>query len=399
MTSWIDTFLRWWPRANDARPEFTKQAGPVGYVSMTGPGIAQWTAHNFEAFAREGFAGNPVGYRAVSMIAEAASVLPWLMYDGEEEIDEHPALSLLKRPNPMQSGAEFIHMLHGHLQVAGSAYVRALSLDGEVRELQLLRPDRVSVVTGGDGWPLGYDYTALGRTVRLPAEGMDGITPILHVKLFNPVDAHAGLSPFQPAAKAIDIHNAANAWSKSLFDNSARPSGALVYAPKAGEPNLSDEQFARLKAELEGNYQGAANAGRPMVLEGGLDWKQIAHSPKDMDHIEAKHSAAREIALAFGIPPMLLGIPGDNTYSNYAEANRVFWRQTVLPLSGRVADAIGSWLLKDESPGLRLTLNADAVEALAHDKEAAWKRIDEASFLTQAEKRAAAGYSPQPQEE
>jgi HK97 family phage portal protein len=99
---------------------------------------------------------------------------------------------------------------------------------------------------------------------------------------------------------------------------------------------LSEDQFERLKRELEDSYQGKANAGRPLVLEGGLDWKPMSLSPKDMEHIEAKHVAAREIALAFGVPPMLLGIPGDNTYANYAEANRTFWRQTVLPLVGRM---------------------------------------------------------------
>ena len=103
------------------------------------------------------------------------------------------------------------------------------------------------------------------------------------------------------------------------------------YAAEGGA-NLTHEQHARLKEELESSFQGAANAGRPMVLEGGLDWKQMSLSPKEMEFIETKHVAAREIALAFGVPPMLLGIPGDNTFSNYAEANRTFWRQTVLPL-------------------------------------------------------------------
>ena len=79
-----------------------------------------------------------------------------------------------------------------------------------------------------------------------------------------------------------------------------------------------------------------------MVLEGGLDWKAMALSPKDMDFVELKNAAAREIALAFGVPPMLLGIPGDNTYANLAEANRALWRQTVIPLVRRVADDLSA---------------------------------------------------------
>ena len=116
---------------------------------------------------------------------------------------------------------------------------------------------------------------------------------------------------------------------------------------------LTAEQFDRLKAELERSYQGAANAGRPLVLEGGLDWKEMGYSPKDMDFIEAKNGAAREIALAFGVPPMLLGIPGDNTYANYAEANRAFWRQTVVPLASRVAEAMTSFIGRRVAAGPR----------------------------------------------
>ena len=131
------------------------------------------------------------------------------------------------------------------------------------------------------------------------------------------------------------MHNAASAWNKALLDNAARPSGALVYKGENGA-NLSEEQFERLRDELAANFSGAANAGRPLLLEGGLTWQTMSLSPKDMDFIELKHGAAREIALAFGVPPMLLGIPGDNTYANYREANLAFWRQTVLPLAARV---------------------------------------------------------------
>jgi HK97 family phage portal protein len=81
-----------------------------------------------------------------------------------------------------------------------------------------------------------------------------------------------------------------------------------------------------------------------MVLEGGLDWKQMGYSPKDMEFISAKDGAAREIALAFGVPPMLLGLPGDNTYANYREANVALWRLTLLPLLTRVLTALAMHL-------------------------------------------------------
>lgn len=139
------------------------------------------------------------------------------------------------------------------------------------------------------------------------------LPPILHLTFFNPLDDHYGQSPLEAAAIAVDTHNAVACWNKALLDNAARPSGALVYAGADGGV-LSPVQYERLKKEFTDFYQGANNAGRPLVLDGGLDWRPISLSPRDMDFLEAKHASACEIALAFGVPPMLLGIPGDNTY-------------------------------------------------------------------------------------
>jgi HK97 family phage portal protein len=138
---------------------------------------------------------------------------------------------------------------------------------------------------------------------------------------------------------------------------------------------------------METHHQGARNAGRPMLLEGGLDWKPMGFSPSDMEFQKTKEAAAREIALAFGVPPMLLGIQGDATYSNYQEANRAFYRLTVLPLATRVAQSVGAWLTKFSGEDLTLKPDLDQVPALAAERDAQWARVQAADFLTQAEKR------------
>jgi HK97 family phage portal protein len=240
----------------------------------------------------------------------------------------------------------------------------------------------MQVVAGADGWPAAYEYAVGGRRLRYQQTG--AVPPILHLTLFNPLDDHYGLSPMEAAAVPLDIHNAAGAWNKALLDNAARPSGAA----------LSDTQFTRLKAELETSYQGSANAGRPLLLDGGLDWRPLSLSPKEMDFVEAKAAAAREIALAFGVPPLLLGLPGDNTHANYAEANRAFYRQTVIPLVRRTADSLARWLEPAFGPA-RLEPDLDAVEALATERESLWRRVQGADFLSVAEKREAVGYPPQ----
>ena len=351
-------------------------------------GRAVWTPRDYAALAREGFQKNAVVHRAVRLVAESAASLPLCLKQDGRELSVHPLLSLLSRPNAREGGQRFLESVYGHLMVSGNAYVEAVGVDGAPSELYALRPDRMRVVPGSDGWPCAYEYHVGSETVRFAVGQAEAVPSILHLTLFHPADDHYGLSPMEAAAAALDIHNAAGAWNKALLDNAARPSGALV----VGGATLTEAQFERLKGELESSYQGASNAGRPLLLEGGLDWRPLSLSPKDMDFVESKASAAREIALAFGVPPLLLGLPGDNTHANYAEANRAFYRQTVIPLVKRTMEALGQWLSPGFGGTLQLEPDLDAIEALAGERESLWRRVSAASFLSDDEKREAVGY-------
>jgi HK97 family phage portal protein len=369
------------------------KAGAI--IALHSAGRPVWTPRTYAALARAGYMKNAIVYRAVRMVAEAAASIPWLLYDGATELDDHPLLRLLAKPNAHQSGADLLEALYGHLLVSGNAYAEAVVVDGAIRELYALRPDRMSVVPDASGWPAAFEYAANGRTVRFSQDNDGPVAPILHIASFHPLDDYYGFPPLEAAQVSLDVHNAANAWNKALLDNAARPSGALVYKGE-GNSNLSEEQFERLREELQANFSGATNAGRPLLLEGGLTWQTMSLSPKDMDFMQLKNGAAREIALAFGVPPMLLGIPGDNTYANYREANLAFWRQTVLPLVSRFANSLGNWLGPafggSGGEGLRLAYDADQVEALTLEREALWRRVNDADFLTPEEKREAVGY-------
>lgn len=370
----------------------SKASAAAPLIALHTTGRPVWSPRDYAAFAREGYARNPIVYRGVRMVAEAASSVPVRLFQGAHELPDHPLLTLLARPNAASCGPDLLEEWYGYLLIAGNAYLEAVFSGNEVRELHVLRPDRMKVVAGTDGWPDAYEYTANGMTARFAQAPEQGLRPILHMALFNPANDYYGMSPIESASTAIDLHNSASAWNKALLDNAARPSGALVYT--SGDGHLTDEQFERLKAELTENYAGAMNAGRPLLLEGGLDWKTMSLSPKDMDFLEAKHAAAREIALALGVPPMLLGIPGDNTYSNYSEANRVFWRQTVLVLVNRTLKALSSWLAPFYGECLELRPALDHVEALSAERSALWDRVQRADFLTTDEKRAAIGMPP-----
>ncbi len=356
-------------------------------IAYGGSGRVAWSGRDTASLTRNGFLGNPVVFRSVKMVAEAAAALPLVLETEGGRMAEHPALELMSRPNDGQGRAELLEALYGQILLTGDGYVEAVGGGGLPIELHVLRSERISVVPGEDGWPVAYVYSVGARKHRFDVA--DGVSPICHVRSFHPQDDHYGLSPIHAAASAMDVHNSASRWSKALLDNAARPSGAIVF--EGGEGMLSPEQYDRLVVELETHHQGARNAGRPMLLEGGLDWKPMGFSPSDMEFQKTKEASAREIALAFGVPPMLLGIPGDATYANYAEANRAFFRLTVLPLANRVAAALAQWLEAFAGERLTMRIDLDQVPALAAERDAQWARIAGADFLTDAEKRTLLG--------
>jgi HK97 family phage portal protein len=374
-----------WFRA--AAPE-AKESRAGAAMVMT-PGQPAWSNRDYAAFADEGYRKNVVAYQAINKVADAVASVPWMAFRGQEELIEHPVLSLLRRPNPMQSGAQYVRAKVGFFLLSGNGYEERIVMGGQVREMYQLRPDRMRVIPGANGFPVAYEYKNAGRVVRWDIDPATMDSDVRHIKSFNPLDDWYGLSAIEAGAYAVDQNNEAMKWMQALLQNSARPSGALSSPP---DSPLSDDQFNRLKVQIDEQYSGARNAGRPMLLEGGLQWEQMGLSPVDMQIIETKFSSARDVALALGVPPQLLGIPGDNTYSNYQEARLAFWEDTVIPLIDLIADDWNSWLA--EPQGIELRPDLDQVPAIADKRRILWDMADKATDLTINERRAMKGYEP-----
>ncbi len=341
-------------------------------------------ARNWSDEVEEAYLANPVAQRAVRLVAEGVSSAPLTA----------SAPELLALVRAASAGQTLLETLAAQLQLHGNAFVQPITDGaGRLTELFALRPDRMRIVAGEDGWPIAYDYRVGGRVVRLPAEDAAGRPAVVHIRTFHPTDDHYGCGALGAAGGAVRAHNAAARWNRALLDNAARPSGVLVYDPGEAGATLSDAQFERLRTEMEAGYQGAANAGRPMLLEGGLKWQAIGLTPAEMDFARLKEAAARDVAMAFGVPPMLIGLPGDATYANYREASRALWRLTILPLADRLLRAIGEatapWF-----PGATLSVDLNQVSALSEDRERLWQQVAAAEFLSSDEKRSLLGLAP-----
>jgi HK97 family phage portal protein len=358
---------------------------------------ASWMNRDYSQFAEEAYVKNVIAHRSISLIAQAAASIPLMLYKKQNNrsipISSHPILNLITRPNPTQSGKEFFEMIYSYRQISGNAFVLGIGNDNRPPiELYALRPDRITVVAGKNLLPESYRYQANKDITDFKVDPLTGKSRILQIKNFHPLSDWYGLSTIEAAAYSIDQHNQAGQWNQALLQNGARPSGALVVKGEGDKPGrLTETQFIRLKASIDEIFSGARNAGRPLLLEGGLEWREMSMSPKDMDFIEAKHSSARDIALALGVPPQMLGIPGDNTYSNLQEARLAFWEQTVIPIAENVIDNFNHWLGNFFGHEYELVCNTDEISALADKREKVWKRIAECPFMTINEKRQAVG--------
>jgi len=335
-------------------------------------------ARSYPERVREVYECNSVGQRAVRLVA---GMLGGLTIDGPER-----AVWLVNQGGLLESVA-------ANLLLHGNAYVQSIA-DGrdEPAELVSLRPERVQLVCDERGWPVAYLYRAAGQAVRV--ERLDGLgrMQVAHVKALHPRDDHYGMGCVDAAIAAASVHNRASRWNKALLDNAARPSGALSYETSDGAV-LSAEQFKRLKEELATEFSGSGNAGRPLLLEGGLKWQALSLTPADMDFVALKEGAARDIALAFGVPPVLVGLPGDATYANAREAGRALYRQTVLPMAGRILEGLSAMLSGWLGP-VTLAVDTDQISELADDRAKLWEQVGAAAFLSDDEKREMLGFKP-----
>ncbi len=356
---------------------------------------ASKTNRKYKDYAKEGYQENAIVHRCVQLISNSASAVKIDVFSGDTKLDNHELISLLQRPNPSQSGIEFFTSLYSYLMISGNSYIlRDTDALRPPRELYLLRPDRMQVKSGSTVIPSSYEYVIDGVTVNTyPVDQTNAISQIKHIKLWNPIDDYYGLSPIMASAYNIDQHNLAGLHNVALLKNGATPSGYLKFQPtdETGlSTQLTDDQRARLLEDLEFRFQGTHNSGRPMLLEGNFEYKQLGLSPKDMDFLELLNLSAREIALCFGVPAQMIGIPEANTYSNMETAKLGLYEETIIPLLKRVESDLNEYLAPLYSGDIRIQYDLDSIPAMAEKRRQIYENVTQgvqAGIITRNEAR------------
>ena len=354
----------------------------------------KWSNRDYESFAVEGYINNVIVHRAISMIARGVASVGLIYFEMNENGEKHElndndnVIALLKKPNPTSSYVKFIEQVVSSYLISGNVYIQAVKDDNnEIKEMYLLRSDRVSVLAGYGTIPAGYRYKINNMVFDFECDEDTGMSDILHIKAYHPLDDWYGLSPMEAAQYSIDQHNECVKWNKSLLENGARPCGALVV-----KQNMTDDMYNRLKSEMDDKLKGSDNSGKYMILEGGIEWKEMSINPKDMDFIETKNNAARDIASAFGVPPQMIGINGDNTYNNMAEARLTFWEDTIIPMTKMIVNAIADWYSMHSGRNIIIEPDLDTIQSLAEQRQKTWETINNSEFVSESEKRESLGF-------
>lgn len=297
-------------------------------------------------------------WACVNLVAGTIATLPVMVYrpakGGRVVATDHWLYRILHDdPNLDQTSVDFWEYTCAALELRGNAYAEKLrGSSGQVVGLDPIAPGIVSCRRRDDG-ELEYRWTWNGISRRETSAN------VLHIRGFGG-DPLGGVSPIAAGAETFGHARALNRTSGSVFRNAMMPSG--VYQTSA---KLNAEQTQQIEQLLAKKYQGAANAGRPMVIGHDLKWQQLTMSPEDMEMLESRGFSVEEICRMWGVPPHMIGHTAGNTQlgSSISEQTRGFVMFTLRRRLKRIEAALRKQLLtpRDIAEGIIIEINLDGL--------------------------------------
>jgi len=369
--------MAFWQNVKNLFKEKEEKESRISSIrASSNSGGAVWSENNYENFAKETYLKNVIAFRSIDIIAKNVSLPEWHHYkknsDGtREQINESWVTELIKRPNPNEGWPFLMLSATAYLAMSGNSFFEKVKPEtgpnkDEIKELYTHRPDRFSFKLNKDlGIISKYIYEVNGKTVEWEVDPITQQADVLQIKNFNPVDDWWGASATESTAREIDTSNSATEWNKNLIDNQGRPGMVFTLVGQMGEEGADE-----LEKYLQAQKTGAANAGKNLILTGesGTKAEPYGFSLNDLDFLEGGRETARRIALGYGVPPQLLGIPGDSTYNNVREARAALWEDTVLFYLSFIKTELNNWIFGKDSDEF-IDFNLDNIPALAYKRD------------------------------
>lgn len=370
-------FLPSWRRSVDDTREFIDAKTLTG-ARLPGPswGVAEYPAQTFNNWARHGFKRNEVVYACVMEKATSAPESPLRVYsqDGQgPPLESHPLRQLLVEPNPEFTEFEFWETTIVHLDLAGNAFWEIVrDRTGFPRELWPIRPDLVRI-TPNRNPKIRKTYEVLVGSLWRSLG-----TDVLHFKYANPTDSHYGMAPLEAGLRASALDNDATDFVKLLLQNHAVPPVVIKPAEMVDQGKAD-----ALKARWKDAYSGA-NRGEPAVLQQGMEVETLGHTLRDLEFPDLRTISETRICMVFGVPGVLIGTKSGmdrSTYSNYGEARKSFWEETLMPLQTRLAQTVVRKLLPEVTGSrprrVEVRFDHSNVIALRESEASRWERATE----------------------
>jgi HK97 family phage portal protein len=346
-----------------------KQSGVEAIIINSTYGTPAKSYGKYEDYVNEAYFKNSVVADCLNYICKAVGGIDWFSVrknsEGiEEEVEGSEFTKLINHPNPFVKGrAEFFKEWILYLYLSGNEYMQRAPLGKSkvIKELWNLRPDRMTIEKGtAEQRVKEYLYTING-VVSTPHFQPD---EIMHIRFLNPLDDWYGITPLKSIEYEIDQVNEAQLWNLNLLQKGAMPPGVMLI-----KKTLQKEQKKAIQDSLAESTGGGKNAGKWMVIDNASEVtaERWGYSPIAMQWLDGLIHNAVQIALALGVPPELIGIQGQKTYSNYKEARKSFYEETILPLMDWIQESLNSFL-SSYFKGEELRYDKDDIEALAEDR-------------------------------
>jgi len=374
---------------------FMKMLPPkaVRYLVNFSYGQPKWSINSDEKFIREAYEQIVWVYSCVSMIANSVANVDWLLYrkigNGKdiEEVDNHAILDMINtKVNDNMASRDFFDLWATYLALNGKFFA---VFDSPINPstIEPLIPYYTKVIPDEKEFISGVEYRIGGTKVDYSKN------LLLWSRFYDPLDLYEGLSPIKAMARTLDTENSAIDWNKNSLDNSGIPPGALsVMSP-------TPDQIEGIKSRWIESYSGKNNVRVPIILDSEkASYTNFGISQVDMDFVLGRKLNKIEICSGFGVPGQVVGDPEGQTYANYEEAVKAFWKNTVIPKYLNNIKSILNLSLIPKFLGaenMYLDYDLDGIEVLNEDQTAIADRsinLYNAEMITLNEGRERMGY-------
>jgi HK97 family phage portal protein len=295
---------------------------------------------SYKTYAKEGYKNSDTLYKCISYIIRNGAAIPPKLYTDptcQKEIEKHPLLDKLNRPNPEQSGVQYREAVLGYKLLAGNSFQYSIRAgkSGPPDELWSLRPDRMQILIQPRKGIIGYQHEDMEQPIDASNIG--------HTKYWNPDDDDEpgmGMSPVEAASLNVDMQVAGKKWNLGLLQNGARPPGIWRIPVLMGK-----NEREKLEDKLNQKYAGAKSAGKSPLFDGGLDWKGTGLGPAEMDYLDSLKYNGGSIANIMNIAPQLVGDNSSTTYDNMKQAKLWSYTEAIFPELDDLYALWNIWLL------------------------------------------------------